>query len=208
MNQSLSRTNPAGMDESTEGVTLLATFLLGVRAQYADTPFAARPLFEMTRNLTPEQPFAWVEMRLYNDMCAWIESNLGAASIRRAGLAIGTEVFNYLSREVAARGAPASTPHGILLELQRAAREMIRDPRGRGWEILEVTPNVIRMRRTQTFNCMLQEGLLRSLVEATGVKLVSVHHDTCTRRGDPFCEYIVRWSGILARPGTPQAGRT
>lgn len=42
--------------------------------------------------------------------------------------------------------------------------------------------------RPRTFNCILQEGLLLSLVERTAVLMPSVSHSACTRRGDPFCE--------------------
>ena len=49
------------------------------------------------------------------------------------------------------------------------------------------------MRRTQTFNCILQEGLLLSFVERTGVLLPKVEHKRCTRKGAEFCEYEVTW---------------
>jgi len=46
---------------------------------------------------------------------------------------------------------------------------------------------------SQTFNCMMQDGLLMRLLELTGVTLPSVNHARCTRRGDAFCEYELRW---------------
>jgi len=38
-------------------------------------------------------------MALYNDVCGWIEQNLGNASVRAAGKAIGLNAFNRLRRE-------------------------------------------------------------------------------------------------------------
>lgn len=53
------------------------------------------------------------------------------------------------------------------------------------------------MRRTQTFNCLLQEGLLLSLVERTGVLTAQVVHRSCTRKGAEFCEYEMAWKPRL-----------
>jgi hypothetical protein len=73
------------------------------------------------------------------------------------------------------------------------ASNMIQDPLGRGWEILEESPGNIIMRRTQSFNCILQEGLLQSLVQRCNVTLVSVQHISCVRDGDEFCDFGVTW---------------
>jgi hypothetical protein len=70
---------------------------------------------------------------------------------------------------------------------------MIRDPKGRGWEIVSHSPKTITMRRTQTFNCIMQEGLLLSLIERTKVESPDVEHFKCTRKGDAFCEYRLSW---------------
>ena len=85
------------------------------------------------------------------------------------------------------------TPLDILNELKRVASFMIHDPLDRQWEIREVDERAIVIRRTQTYNCILQEGLLQSLVERTGVILVSASHIACTRRGAEFCDYKITW---------------
>ena len=70
---------------------------------------------------------------------------------------------------------------------------MIQDPLGRGWEILEEGPRRIVMRRTQSFNCILQEGLLQSLIQRCDVTLVSVRHVNCVRDGAEFCDFEITW---------------
>ncbi|MFQ5528514.1 MAG: hypothetical protein ACE5GX_19950 [Thermoanaerobaculia bacterium] len=47
--------------------------------------------------------------------------------------------------------------------------------------------------KTWSFNYFLQDGLLLSLVQRTGVSVPVVDQISCTRRGDEFCEYRVRW---------------
>ena len=178
------------MDESTEGVTLYAGFIFDIVDLYKNSTFAA-PLLEMTKDLDPSQPTAPVPMQLYNDVCSWVEDKLGEGNLRKAGGAIGRRAY----RQMVAQGGLGSnpTPLDILTQLKQVASFMIQDPKDRQWEILDVEDRSLRMRRTQTFNCILQEGLLRSLVLETGVTAPTVEHVTCTRRGDEFCEYVVRW---------------
>lgn len=45
------------------------------------------------------------------------------------------------------------------------------------------------MRRTQTFNCRLQKGLLTSLLERTGVERAEVRQVSCTRQGADYCDF-------------------
>ena len=67
------------MDESTKGVTLYAGFIFDLLANYTSSreTFSA-PLFELAAGLDPENPTARVPISLYNEMCTWIESNLGS----------------------------------------------------------------------------------------------------------------------------------
>lgn len=181
------------MDHSTEGVTLRSGFVFAVLNQYESMKSVCRPIFEMASDLDPSHPEQMCEMSLYNDICDWIEKTFGAANIRKAGEAIGNEVYNQLVKDGALGENPS--PLQILQGLKQAASFMISDPKGRGWEIVDSADKRVRMRRTQTFNCKLQEGLLVSLVERTGVMLPSVEHARCTRRGDEFCEYEVNWVG-------------
>jgi hypothetical protein len=124
-------------------------------------------------------------------MCDWIEKRLGSANIRRSGQAIGAQAYGQMVQDKTV--GENVTPQKILQELKRVADLMIQDPKGRGWEIVEMEERRALMRRTQTFNCMLQEGLLFSLVERTGVLAPRVDHVRCTRQGAEFCEYQVSW---------------
>src|SRR5262249_44169782 len=118
-------------------------------------------------------------MSLYNWVCNWVEMNIGVQSIKRTGRAIGARAYDQMIKDESLGAHP--TPLEILQQLKRVASFMIQDPLGRGWEILSAAPGEIVMRRTQTFNCLLQEGLLHSLVQRTGVLMPRVDHRTCTR---------------------------
>jgi len=179
------------MDESTEGVTLYAAFVLDVVSMYSGLFAIAQPLRNMTATLDPNQPRALVPIALYNQTCAWVEETFGEAGIRDAGKRIGERSY----RSILDRTGKASLkPSEVLRELQRSARISIQDTSGRGWEILAEAPRRIVMRRTQTFNCLLQEGLLLALVEKTGAERAKVAQINCTRSGDEFCDYAISWA--------------
>ncbi|MCC6874792.1 MAG: hypothetical protein IT378_10845 [Sandaracinaceae bacterium] len=185
------------MDESTEGVTLYAGFVFDVVNEYRSMGRACAPLFEMVQHLDPNDPTRQVPMQLYNDVCAWVERSFGRANIRDAGRAIGKRAFDQMVKDGVIKAG--ITPPEILEQLKRVASIMIQDPKGRGWEILESADRRVVMRRTQTFNCPLQEGLLVSLVERAGATLPRVAHSKCARQGAEFCDYEVTWTG-RARP--------
>ena len=178
------------MDESTDGVTLLTGFVFDVLGEYEDTRRLCEPAFAMASKLDPNRLDDWCSIEIYNNICDWIEENVGGASIRRAGVAIGARAFANIVKE---GKIEEPTPRAMMDALAWAASVMIRDPKARGWEIVDGTATSIRMRRTQTFNCLLQEGLLLSLIEKTGVLMPSVSHVKCTRRGDDYCEYDLKW---------------
>ena len=178
------------MDTSTDGVTLLSGFVLDVLTEYQHMKRVCGPAFEMAKGVEAGKADDWVSMDVYNDICTWIETNVGAMSIRQAGIAIGGRVYTNI---INSGKVPEPTPHAMMGALQWAASVMIRDPKNRGWEILESKESSVTMRRTQTFNCTMQEGLLVSLVEHTGVEGADVEHRKCTKRGDDFCEYKLSW---------------
>jgi hypothetical protein len=179
------------MDNSTEGVTLYTGFIAALLDQYKGRERTCAQLFGMAKDLDLKNPTKPAPMALYNEMCDWIEKKLGSANIRRSGRAIGNEAYGQM---VADRAVDDTvTPQQILEQLRRVAALMIQDPKGRGWEIVEMGDRRALMRRTQTFNCMLQEGLLFSLVERTGVLAPRVEHVKCTRSGDEYCDYEVTW---------------
>lgn len=179
------------MDNSTEGVTLFCGFVFDVVGHYEDMGSSVEPLLEFMKGLDRDNPTAPCPMKVYNDACEWIEQNMGQASIRAAGRHIGVRVFEQLTAWGELEGA--TQPHQIMQLLKKAADAMIQDPKGRGWIVEIGEGNHIKMIRTQTFNCMLQEGLLQSLLKHTKVMAPRIEHVKCTRRGDEFCEYDCTW---------------
>jgi hypothetical protein len=177
------------MDTSTAGVTLNTGFVFDVLREYEDSRKLLGPLFAYAKGLDPSTPDVVCPIDVYNDACQWIEQNIGLSSIRNAGRAIADRVHDRIT----SGGREPKTPIEIVEALKWAADNMIQDPRKRGWVILAHEPNRIVVRRTQTFNCMMQDGLLMRLLELTGVTLPSVDHARCTRRGDAYCEYELRW---------------
>ena len=181
------------MDHSTEGVTLYAGFVSDLLDIYRGKERTiASGLFALAEGVDLSAPTAQVPMELYNEMCAWIEKNLGPANLRKAGEVIGERIHEHL-KAAGAVGADAG-PVDLLEGLKRAADEMIRDPLGRGWTLLEVGGDVVILRRTQTFHRVMQEGLLRSLVgQGEGVHAVTVTYRASVAEGAPFDDYEVRW---------------
>lgn len=187
------------MDESTEGVTLPASFIFDVLREYESMKALCKPAFEMASHLDPSKPDALTDIKTYNAVCAWIETHVGQASVRNAGRVTGARFYEAMIKGQSASGSlPAkklseSTPISVMEALCWATASLIHDPKKRGWEIAEQGATSIVMRRTQTFNCVLQEGMLLSLLERTRVQLPGVTHDTCRRRGDKFCTYRCAW---------------
>ena len=179
------------MNTSTEGVTLYAGFLFDLARCYEAQSLVSNKLLSMAKRFSPERPNERAPMQLYNDMCNWIESELGPASVRKAGVAASSRAYDHITREPAFPNCPK--PLQILTALSRVVRVMIQDPEGRGWEIRSSELQRVLMRRTQTFNCILQEGLLEGLVSRAGCSQVAVVHSSCDRKHAPFCEYAISW---------------
>jgi hypothetical protein len=177
------------MNTSTAGVTLLTGFVFDVLAEYQGVRKMCGPAFELAAGLNISRHDDWCSIDIYNGVCAWVEDNVGSTSVRRAGVAIGERAFETM----VARKVPTSDPLAMMKALQLLATQVIRDPYKRGWEVTQQQPRHIQMRRTQTFNCILQEGMLLALLERTRVLMPSVRHVRCTRQGDEFCDYEIRW---------------
>lgn len=186
------------MDHSTHDVTLLSGFLFDVAREYR-----GRPIFQqiegMLAGLDPHKPDAWVPISAYNRLCEWVEQRVGSTSIQRAGEAIVARAAPHMHGWRGERLEPGD----LLREAERLSHVLIRDPKGRGWQLLEERPCEAVVRRTQTFNCTLQEGVLRALLERAGLVSVLIEHARCTRRGDPFCDYRLSWLPPSARPRAP-----
>jgi hypothetical protein len=175
------------MNESTEGVTILTGFVFEVLAEYSSARKLCAPAFALADELDPARLDAWCDIALFNDVCGWIEEHVGASSIRRTGAAVGGRLYDH------GLAPAAAEPLAVMEAVSGAARTLIRDPEGRGFEIRSHLPKRIEMRRTQTFNCVLQEGVLLALVERTGVVMPSVRQIRCTRHNHEYCDYEVRW---------------
>lgn len=186
------------MNQSTDGVTLDAGFVADLLELYEGKP-VARELLAMTAGAKLADPGARVPMKLYNDMCAWIEQKLGPANLRKAGETMGTRVYDH----VVASGRLTSTPTPVelLRELARSTRALIRDPQGRGWEILEEGAGRMVMRRTQTFHPVLQEGLLKALVARSGRRMARVQYVQRVQEGAEFDDYEVTWMELAGAAG-------
>ncbi len=179
------------MNESTSNVTLLAGFIIDLLDCYPNKENYFPELFNMAKDIDRNEPLKLVPISIYNDMCTWIEKNIGSANIRKAGEKIGNRAYEQIIKNEDLPKEP--NPKDIMKELKRVANLMIQDPLNRGWEIINEGEKEITMRRTQTFNCQLQNGLLLSLVKKTGVVMPVIKHDKCTKNGNEFCEYNIKW---------------
>ena len=184
--------NTPVMDNSTENVTLYAAFVTDILKNYEGKKDDYKGLFDMVKDYDLTDPFGKVPIRLYNDMCAWIESELGKFNLIRVGRNVGETAFtgmvaNGLLKEV-------STPLQVMEALVAVASAMIQDPKLRGWKIVNSTKNSITMLRTQTFNRQLQLGLLDGLVKKSGVKGVKVDFSKSVEDGSEFDEYFITWN--------------
>jgi hypothetical protein len=179
------------MDQSTEGVTLFAVFINDVLKNYADKREDYPELFAIVAPYDLSDPFGKVPIKVYNDLCQWIEDNLGKFNLIRIGRNIGETVFTTLVvNKIIQENA---TPLEIMQALQKVAGEMIQDPKKRGWEILDSTPKSITMRRTQSFNSKLQLGLLDGLIRKTKISGVNVDYVKSLEKGDAYDEYLIKW---------------
>ena len=186
------------VNQSTDGVTLDAGFVADLLELYEGKP-VARELVAMTAGAKLADPGARVPMKLYNDMCAWIEQKLGPANLRKAGETMGTRVYDHVV--ASGRLSAAPTPVELLRELARSTRALIRDPQGRGWEILEEGAGRMVMRRTQTFHPVLQEGLLKALVARSGRRMARVQYLQRVQDGAEFDDYEVTWMEAAGAAG-------
>lgn len=180
------------MNPTTQHVTLYAVFLNDILNLYRDKKDQfAQPLFEMTRPYDLSDPFNKVPLDLYNQMCDWLEQELGPANLRKVGVQIGETVHEALTNSGSLPANPK--PIDLLNGLVYAAANMIQDPEGRGWEVLESKERSIVMRRTQSFNSILQLGLLRGLVQKTGARVVEVKYLRSVAQGADYDDYLITW---------------
>jgi len=179
------------MDQSTENVTLFAAFVNDILENYQDKKDEYKELFDLAKGYDLSNPVNKVPMKVYNDMCTWLENKLGKFNLVRVGRNVGETAYENMK---ATKVIPEkATPQDIMQGLVLVASTAIQDPKKRGWEIVASTPKSITMRRTQTFNSKLQLGLLDGLIRKSGVGGVKVEYIKEVEKGEPFDEYLISW---------------
>jgi len=179
------------MDNSEEDVTLLTIFVLdiltAVKDQINNTEF-----FEIYQEYDLSNPYEFLPITVYNNMCTWIEQNMEESYIIKIGNNIGESVYASLTENGII--SETSTPSVIMDGLIVAASAMIDDPKDRGWETIDSSSTFILMKRTQTFNSKLQFGLLQGLIEkCPTVENVEVKYVKEVNNGYEFDEYLISW---------------
>lgn len=183
------------MDNSTDGVSLLAVFINDVLAEIKKMNVNLKDAQDILAGHNISNPYVYVPIKIYNDLCAWVENNLGEQAIIEVGKNIGETVYSALIENgiISADAKPIEIMEGLVI----AAASMIKDDKERGWEIVKENNNSIQMRRTQTFNSKLQVGLLRGLISKCKlVKNVNVAYVREVKKGDEYDEYLVQWECI------------
>lgn len=179
------------MNNSTKGVTLSSAFVKDVIDLYEGKEAFQQELKKMAAGLDLSNAMKFVPMETYNNMCNWIESQIGQANTRKLGRKIGATAYQGML----ANGFISSnaTPSQLMNGLAKVASVMIKDPENRGWEIVEDKPKHIIMKRTQTFNSTLQFGLLDELIRKSRVVSPKVEYVKSVDNGDEFDEYKISW---------------
>ncbi|MEO1050976.1 MAG: hypothetical protein AAFX87_10120 [Bacteroidota bacterium] len=179
------------MDNSTDNVTLIAAFIQDIIHQYDGKPEFQGRLKKMAQGFDQAEPTQHVPIKVYNDMCDWIETQIGEINAKILGRKIGNTA--YQSMLELNMVSPDSTPFEIMEALKNVAHSVINDPKQRGWEIIDKGNKHITMRRTQTFNSTLQFGLLDELIRKSKVIAPSVSYQSSVLAGDEFDEYKITW---------------
>ncbi|MCU0393542.1 MAG: hypothetical protein MUE81_20700 [Thermoflexibacter sp.] len=180
------------MDNSTEGVTLLAVFINDVLVEIEKLNIDRKSIQAILEGHDISNPYNHIPMIVYNNLCHWVETNLGENTIIQVGKNIGETVHKALIENgiIQENAKPLDIIEGLVI----AAASMIQDNKERGWEIIKSSDKQLIMRRTQTFNSKLQIGLLEGLVsKCPSVSTVNVSYLKEVIKGDDFDEYLVKW---------------
>jgi hypothetical protein len=180
------------MDNSTENVTLISAFVNDILNIYKGKRRFEEKLQKMTEGYDLSDPMAPVPMKLYNDICNWIEDEIGVINTKKVGKQIGETAYaNKVQMNLVKEGC---SPAEMMEALKKVASIVIQDPKNRGWEIVENQDKKIVMRRTQTFNSTLQFGLLHGLMKKTNALGVNITYDKSVANGDSYDDYLITWS--------------
>ena len=180
------------MNHSTKDVTLWAAFILDILREVKKLNYDTSNLEKICEAQDLSSPYNLIPIQVYNDMCTWVEEQLGSKVIIQVGKSVGETVYNTLKENTIID--EHSTPLEIMEALMVAAESMIHDPEGRGWEVMNQGEGFILMRRTQTFNGRLQFGLLEGLVsKVPSVNRIEVGYAQEIAQGAEFDEYLIKW---------------
>lgn len=182
------------MDNSTEGVTLLAGYVSDVLETVKELGHPVEGLEAIVAGFPLDNPYKQIPMEIYNNACNWVEKELGEENVIEVGKKIGARAYDILiDNHIVTSDANVIE---IMEGIEIAASTTIQDPQERGWELLTQTEISIVMRRTQTFNSKLQLGLLEGLTKrcpTVEVDSVKVNYLQEVANGAEFDEYEVTW---------------
>jgi hypothetical protein len=188
----LLRENVYKMDQSTDNVKIAVAFISDILAIFKEkSQKDYEVLKKMTEGIDFTNPMNMVPMEIYNNMCNWIEKQIGQSNTRLVGRQIGRTAFEAMKNFKMV--TDDSTPLEVMKALANVASTMIQDPKKRGWEILESGSKFIVMRRTQTFNSTLQFGLLDEIIRKTKVLSPKVDYVKSIAAGNEFDDYKISW---------------
>lgn len=178
------------MNHSTEGVTLWAAFVQDILKELEHLDISSEKVAHFYSGHNIDSPYNLVPMQVYNNMCQWVEEELGEEAIIQIGKNVGETAHGGLVENgiISDNAFPLEVMEGLTV----AASSMIQDPADRGWEIENSGDGFIDMKRTQTFNSKLQFGLLTGLMEkCQGIEGIEVSYVTEVAKGDEFDVYRV-----------------
>jgi len=181
------------MDEANDDdeVTVPVALVLDLVDECRHLGAVAGPLLRMTRHLGADQSSDRCSIDLLNDASDWIERELGMTSVRLAGRQVGHRFYDAM-RKLGLPDAPTTLQ--LMRTLENASRKIVHDPEDHGWELLRHDQQSAVMRNTEDVNCVLSEGVLLSLMDRTAARGVHVRQVTCSRRGDPHCDFEITWT--------------
>lgn len=179
------------MDCLIDKVTLDAWTISDILKNYQGKEVDYRELFDMAKGYDLSKPSNKVPIRLYVEMCSWIENKLGKFNLIKIGRNIGESTYKVMVSSNLAN--ENSSPFEIMNALIVTAQKGVRDEQKRGWVVLNHDEQSILMRKTQVFNASIQLGMLDYLVRKSKVMGVKVNLVAEIAKGAEFDEYLITW---------------
>ena len=170
--------------------------------EYASLGNLAAPLLNQLNRLDRKEPELHIPLQEYLRACHWVEQTFGEQSLRACGRRIGQRLAERLRAEGRVRSS--DDPETWMRAMVDFSRRAIRDPLQRSWQVGEVSPGRLVMKRALPSNPHLNAGLLVGVLEGSAVLMPRVTLTESTRSGAPLCVYELRWFGsrmTSERPG-------